>query len=100
MPLYHLECPEHGKQKRLLTHEQFKAGLTCRKCGKPAKHVPQGASASLYETLDNGLQARATVRPADAERIFKERAMQHDLEYGEPEIADEDFEPFDNEPLV
>jgi hypothetical protein len=45
-----------------------------------AERKPQGPSTSVYETLDNGLQAKATIRPADAERIFKEIEIQSDLE--------------------
>ena len=33
-------------------------------------------SARLLETLDNGLMARRVERPADAERLYKERARQ------------------------
>lgn len=50
------------------------------------------------EYIDSGAQARATERPADALRIFAEREIEHDLEYGDgkAEFDDELTAPIDD----
>jgi hypothetical protein len=47
------------------------------------------------ETVDNGLQARATVRLADAERLFKEREIENDQRLGSDPDED-DLERLDD----
>ena len=42
-------------------------------CGAAVKRRPTGPGAQKVEVLDNGLMARALERPADAERLWKER---------------------------
>lgn len=58
--------------------------------------TPQGASTNVMERIDSGLTYKAVERPADAPRIFKEREIAHDLEYGDGRIPDEDLVPIDD----
>jgi hypothetical protein len=38
------------------------------------KRTPKAPTAQVTETLDNGFMARRVERPAEAERLYKERA--------------------------
>lgn len=40
---------------------------------------PKPPTSNVVERLDNGFMARAVERPADAERLYKERARQSEL---------------------
>lgn len=75
MPRYFYECGGCGKSaQRICSPEQSKEARTCPSCSMPLKRVPQPASTTILETLDNGIMSRKVTRLADAERIFKERA--------------------------
>lgn len=89
MPMFNYDCPKCGPQRRIFHAEPNT--VVCKICGADLKRRPTGASANVYEVLDNGLQARATVRPADAQRIFKEREVAMDEKYAE-HIDDADLE--------
>lgn len=98
MPLYHFQCPTCGPVKRLLDLDAGeRVRLPCKRCGAAMTRVPQGASTNVVERIDSGLQYRATERPADAQRIFKEREIAHDQEYGDGRISDEDLVPIDDD---
>ena len=79
MPLFRYMCEKCGPQRRILPSEP--ATLNCTTCGLVLRRTPTGAVAQVLEVIDNGFQARAVVRPADAQRIFKEREIAHDAEY-------------------
>lgn len=84
MPLYHFRCPKCGPVQRILDIESGESGtVPCKKCGEVLRRTPRGASTNAMEYIDSGVQARATERPADAQRIFAEREIEHDLEFGD-----------------
>lgn len=81
MPLYHYACTSCGKQsRRVMTAQEAKSEQKCPDpCGAPLKREPRAPTATVSETLDNGLMARRVERPADAERLYKERARRDPL---------------------
>ncbi len=83
MPLYKFRCPKCGPVSRILDAQAYDGVVCCKKCGSELKPTPTGGSTLVMETIDSGMQARQTVRPADAQRIFAEREVEHDLEYGD-----------------
>lgn len=60
--------------RRILTPTQASAEQACPACSKPLKRTPKPPTAQVMETLDNGFMARRIERPADAERLYAERA--------------------------
>lgn len=79
MPLYNFKCPKCGKAKRkICSAEQSKDPIACSDCSTTLERAPSGATSQVKERLDNGLMPRAVERLADAERLFKERAQNHD----------------------
>ena len=50
----------------------------CVRCGTVMERYAEGATASVVETLDNGAMARRLTRPADAERLHRERVAAAD----------------------
>lgn len=77
MPMYYFECPVcKSKQRRILSREEAKGDLPCKKdgCSGKLKRTPKPATSTVVETLDNGYMARRVTRIADAERIMWERA--------------------------
>jgi hypothetical protein len=94
MPMFYYICETCGPVRRIFDVEP--KDPVCKNCGKLIQRRRQGAHAQVMEVLDNGIQARATVRPADAQRIFKEREIAHDAEYGEPRPDEADMEPIDD----
>lgn len=97
MALFVFLCPSGHVTKRILP--EATPEVPCRSCGAPAQRKQQGPSTLVLETVDNGLQARATVRLADAERIFKEISIQDDLEHGGTIDEDELAAPPEGEPI-
>jgi hypothetical protein len=94
MAIYTYICTCGRVIRRILDAERLT--VTCPNCLRAATRKPQGASVSVYETIDNGVQARATVRPADAERIFKEREIENDLKQ-EAQPDEDDMEKIDDQ---
>jgi hypothetical protein len=94
MALFAFRCPAGHFSKRLLP--EATPEVVCRVCGALASRKRVGAYASVYETIDNGLQAKATVRPADAERMFKEDEIANDLANADAPIDDADLERVDD----
>lgn len=74
MPLYYFRCGSCGAElKKLLTPAESKEPRTCE-CGGPFAREPKPPSNQVVERLDNGYMAKALERPADAERLYRERA--------------------------
>ncbi len=97
MALYAFLCPQGHAWRRLLASPT--PAPSCPSCGQPGARKPTGPAALVMETVDNGLQARATVRIADAERIFKEREIENDQQLGS-EPDDEDLERLPSGELI
>lgn len=97
MPLYKFKCPQCGPVQRILEPAAYEQGVKCKKCSADLKPTPTGGSTLVMERIDSGAQARVTERPADAQRLFAEREINHDLEYGDGRVADEDLEPIDED---
>lgn len=93
MPLFAFCCPAGHAFRRIL--DQPTPEAPCPVCGAQAARRARGASALVMETVDNGLQARATVRLADAERLFKEREIENDQRLGSDPDED-DLERLDD----
>lgn len=75
MPLYYFHCDAcHSDLRRILTPAQAEAPQACRKCQGTMRRTPKGATANVVERLDNGLMTKAVERPAEAERLYRERA--------------------------
>lgn len=73
MPLFNYVCDTCGAE-----HQRLRApvpeGIACGKCGQGRlKWKPTGPSAQVVERIDLGTGIRAVERPAEAERLFKER---------------------------
>jgi hypothetical protein len=50
------------------------SGVACRKCGAQLSVDLPSLTSRVTETLDNGYMTKAVERPADAERLYKEKA--------------------------
>lgn len=74
MPLYHFRCPDGHLTRKILEPEQAKVDRTCPQCQKPLRRDVKPPTAQAVERLDNGWMTKVIERPADAERLFKERA--------------------------
>lgn len=80
MAAWNFKCngPCRKTTRKILEPEKVAAfvGTSCGKpdCGGTWQRDPTGPTTQKYERLDNGLMPRAVERPADAERLFKERA--------------------------
>ncbi len=73
MPMYHMVCGSCGAANQLMTSDPVnKPEMPCA-CGGTMARKPRGPGAQKVEVLDNGAMARAVERPADAERLYKER---------------------------
>lgn len=77
MPLFNLKCTECGEVYRKIADSLEEVG-DCKFCGAAVEWQAKGPSVQKKETLDNGVMPRAVERLADAERLFKERAMNAD----------------------
>lgn len=84
MPIFYFKCTDAkcpGTARHIFTPTAYKlkgpgpvTAPPCCVCGKPMKRAPKAATSRVTETLDNGLMSRRIERPADAERLYKERA--------------------------
>lgn len=79
MPVFSYRCSKCGREFRRIKVKIEEFSIC--DCGdlsvRYTKTVP---GISVMEHLDNGVMARAIDRPADAVRIFTERAEQHKRE--------------------
>lgn len=78
MPTFNLKCCQCGASVRKLARSFLLVNLTCDACGGKLERNPDGPSASVMETLDNGLMPRRLERLRDSEQLHKERAMNAD----------------------
>lgn len=93
MPLFYYACPAcENRFPKLLSPDKAKEPQICPKCQKQAERAPQAPTTQVMEKIDNGLMARAVERPADAERIFKDRSM---VDYEEQAAVRQDFKKVD-----
>jgi putative FmdB family regulatory protein len=75
VPLYYFTCDACKTDvRRILTPARAGAAVACPKCKGELRRTPKGATANVIERLDNGLMTKAVERPAEAERLYKERA--------------------------
>jgi hypothetical protein len=78
MPKYHFRCDGIcGREVvRLIASAKAKEldGRPCQSCAGIMRRAPRPPTAMVVERLDNGLMPRAVERPADAERLYHERA--------------------------
>lgn len=75
MPSYSYRCEACDIDYRILRLRPPQS-YVCSSCNQPAKRVEVNVTSRIVETLDNGLMPRRVERPADAERLFKERAAE------------------------
>jgi hypothetical protein len=77
MPLYHFKCtgPETHRLRRILKPAEAAALKPVCECGADMVRDPKPPTANVVERLDNGYMAKAVERPADAERLYRERAQ-------------------------
>lgn len=79
MPLYRLYCGACDFSYAVLVGTaQAAVSGACRRCQGPVVRNASGLSATKIERLDNGIMARPVERPADAERLYDERARNAD----------------------
>jgi hypothetical protein len=50
------------------------ASIACRKCGNRARVNSPNVTSRITEVLDNGFMTKKIERPADAERLYREKA--------------------------
>lgn len=77
MPVYNYSCTDCGvATKRLRPAAEGNLPFACD-CGGQFERNPSAVpSIRVVEVLDNGIMTKAVERPADAERLFRERARQ------------------------
>jgi hypothetical protein len=82
MPLFNLKCPACGSGERVFRNAGWKSNgddpVRCRFCRTVMNREVQPPSTSVKETIDNGVMPKALERPADAERLHKERIQTED----------------------
>lgn len=82
MPMYKFWCRfKHGIVTKILTPAQSRQQQLCPGCARDnyrvrLRRAPSGPSSNAKETLDNGLMTKRLERPADAERLNKERSQE------------------------
>lgn len=75
MPKYYFVCLACSAElTRFISAEEAKALPPCTKCGGAVKRTPRPPSPFVKERLDNGLMPKVVERPADAQRLYKERS--------------------------
>jgi hypothetical protein len=73
MAFFKVVCTGCGVADQRMAETAAAAVEALCSCGAAVKRRPTGPGAQKIEVLDNGLMARAIERPADAERLYKER---------------------------
>lgn len=69
---FHCDACEMATTRLLEPHQV--AAATCRGCGGLLRRTPVAPTTTVMEVLDNGHMTKAVERPADAERLYHERA--------------------------
>jgi hypothetical protein len=75
VPLYYFTCATDGEVRKILKPAEAAQPQTCEDCGGNLVRKPRGPTANKVERLDAPHMARAVERPADAERLYRERAQ-------------------------
>ena len=75
MPLFYYKCSICKKPGRRICSPEEAEEHPPLCCGVPMVRAPQGPTARVVETLDNGVMTKKLERLADAERLFHERAQ-------------------------
>jgi hypothetical protein len=79
VPKFKLICSGHEEPetRTVLRKSASELGnILCPKCKHPMVREAEPCSTRLVEILDNGLMARRIERPAEAERLYKERSAE------------------------
>lgn len=74
MPVFNYLCEACDLRTRHFFAGAAPDRVPCPKCQQPLKRAPAPPSANVVERLDGPFMPRAVERPADAERLYKERA--------------------------
>lgn len=74
MPSFNFECPKCLGRQTLLLRAEPKAPPRCFTCGGVTARDRGAPGRRVLEVLDSGSMSRVVERPADAERIFRERS--------------------------
>jgi len=89
MPKYVLVCDLHldedGEVNRVTKTVIRNAGFVdvkCPICKVPMTRESEAPTSRVVEVLDSGLMSRRVERPADAERLYKERADKDNKDKG------------------
>ena len=84
MPVYQLRCCCCGFLTKVIRKNPAAAAeVACSVCSEsPMERIVEAPTSRVTETLDNGLMTRRVERPADAERLYRERAARDNREKG------------------
>jgi transcription elongation factor Elf1 len=79
MPVFRFNCGACKKSPvakfaPTVAQALLKAGISCSKCGGKMVRTVKPPTTNVVERLDAPHMVRAVERPADAERLYKERA--------------------------
>ena len=75
MPRYALYCINCEETSNVIRPDvKSLVSARCRRCGSSLERYEIPPTSRIIETLDNGLMTRAVERPADTERLYKEKA--------------------------
>jgi hypothetical protein len=87
MPLYNFRCTNEKCQKltkRIMSVQDYddsSGWISCPDCAFTALREMSGATSKAMERLDNGFMARPVERLSEAQRIFAERAAEHQRQH-------------------
>ena len=80
MPQFFYNCTTCKIDKRRVCMPEEAIILpVCPTCYGPMARAPRGPSSNVVEHLDNGFMSKAIDRPAEAERLYKERSDKNQL---------------------
>ena len=84
MPVYQLQCSCCGFLAKVIRKNPAAASeVACPACSEsPMERITVAPTSRVTEVLENGLMTRRVERPADAERLYKERADRDNKEKG------------------
>ena len=74
MPLFTLRCDACGRERRRILPRSPEPEPCGGECSGQLRRAPAGPSQNVVERLDNGSMVKALERPAEAERLYRERA--------------------------
>lgn len=76
MPKYSFVCGCGNRRDLIRPAGRQNGPFNCDKCGELMTRDPSPATSRMVEILDNGLMTRRVERPANAEKLYKDRAQQ------------------------